>query len=339
MKFNRWAVGFVVGLTVACATGAIIPPQPPPQPPPVVNRAEQPLHMGGGNFAGAITTFRYPDEVEFRWKGITDFLLFPRYLGGENIEPILDDRVSVGANTLRTFGMLASFGNPNSSPADGLIHFYPQEHPDYFDKARAFADLLRSKGLRVEFVAFADAQIVMPNQGDQLAHWQHLTFALGDKPNVFLQVVNQAKKNGVDPTVFPNPHDAFTNLLASRDSGMESDNPPPPNGFAYSAYTSSRDDVKWFTEQGSSMFYLLYGWGPGQPWQGTLQASILDEPLGAAETNQPGRRSNDPYRFKQLARSLVWGNGATFHCDDCIQSQPLGPIQRAAAREFFGNLP
>lgn len=27
------------------------------------------------------------------------------------------------------------------------------------------------------------------------------------------------------------------------------------------------------------------------------------------------------------------------HCDDCIQSQPLGPIQRAAAREFFGNLP
>ncbi len=327
----------VMALAMACmpaATPIVVIPQPPP----VVNRATQPLHMGGP-VSGSPASFVYPDGTEYRVRGITDFLLFARYVNGEDIKPVLQDRVNVGANLVRVFGMLASWGNPSSSPADGIIHFYPQEHADYVAKLRSFVDLLQSYGLRVEFVVFADAQFVMPNQGDQLNWWNLVWGQLWDKNNVLLQVCNECGKNGVDPNVFPNPQDTRGQLLASRDSGFESANPPPANGFAYSAYSSSRADIKWYVEQGSSMFYLIYGWGPGEEWQGTQGASILDEPLGAAERTIPGRRSNDVNAFKQLARSLVWGNGAVFHCDDCIQSVILGPTQHNAAVEFEGNLP
>ncbi len=327
---RRWLIGLAL-VTASCMT-ATVPPVVTPNPTPPVVATLAPLHIDGLAFVDAT-------GHEFRWKGVTDFVLFSRYVHGEDITPVLKDRRSVGANLVRTFGMLASWGNPASSSADGVIHFYPQDYPDYFDKLRSFLDLLKLYELRCEFVVFADAQIVMPDQGQQLAHWNRVAVSIGDKTNVLLQVVNQGKKNGVDPTVFPNPQDAWPNLLASRDSGMEADNPPAPNGFAYSAYTSSRGDIKWFVEQGSSMYYLIYGWGPGEPWQGTRQVSILDEPMGASETNQPGRRSNDPALFKQLARSLVWGNGATFHCDDCVMSVPLGARQHAAAVEFLGNLP
>lgn len=319
-------------LAVGCLpTAVVVTPAPPPpvvQPDPDLS----PLHVEGLRFVDGA-------GQEFRWKGVTDFLLLARYLNGENIEPILQDRVNVGANLVRVFGMLASWGNPATSPSDGIIHFFPQEHADYFDRLRTFLDLLKRYRLRCELVVFADAQIVMPDQGQQLAHWNRVAVSIGDKTNVVLQVVNQGKKNGVDSTVFPNPHDAWPNLLASRDSGMEGDNPPPANGFAYSAYTSSRADIKWFVEQGSSMYYLIYGWGPGTDWAGTHHISILDEPMGASEREQPGKRSADVNAFKQLARSLVWGNGATFHCDDCINSVVLGPVQHSAAVEFLGNLP
>jgi hypothetical protein len=223
---------------------------------------------------------------------------------------------------------------------DSFAHLRPQEHADYFDKLGPFADLLASYQLRVEFVVFADAQIIMPDQPSQKAHWDRVAATLGGKKNVFLQVVNQGDKNGVDSLAFEKTAQ-FPWLLESRDSGMESANPKTPP-LDYSAYTSTRSDVKWFVETGSSMYYVLYGWGTPD-WQGTIaagnQVAVLDEPMGASETDQPGKRSNDPGKFKQLARSLVWGNGATFHSDSGITSEIMGPVQHAAGVEFLGNLP
>ena len=327
MKLNRWIIGFIVGMGVACATAAIPVPAPVPQPPPPVNRAMLQISTRGAVAGyGSTQQFVTSDGVDFRWKGITDFSLFWRYLNNEDITPILTERAAIGANVLRVLGMVS-----------WLDRFSPQERPDYFDKLGAFFDLAALHGLRVELVVFADAQIKMPNQADQLVQWDRVALVASSRTNVFLQVVNQGAKNGVESRNFPGHHAQFPNLLESRDSGMESANPPMPP-LDYSAYTSTRSDVKWYVETGSSMYYVVYGWGTPE-WGGTQQASVDDEPMGADEVDQPGRRSNDPARFKELARSITWGNGATFHCTDCIQSILLGPLQHASAVEFFANLP
>ena len=43
----------------------------------------------------------------WRWRGATQFLLFARYLNGENITPQLDWLVASGFNVIRVFGEVA----------------------------------------------------------------------------------------------------------------------------------------------------------------------------------------------------------------------------------------
>jgi hypothetical protein len=48
---------------------------------------------------------------------------------------------------------------------------------------------------------------------------------------------------------------------------------------------------------------------------------VSDEPIGAAEQMEPGRRDNDPTRFEAAARATrEAGLGATFHYSDGIQA-------------------
>lgn len=114
--------------------------------------------------------FRDEAGAHWQWRGCTDFLLFHRYLQGEDIQPVLDERIAMGFNVLRVLGMVAW---------DRLgFAFYPQRIPDYYTKLRAFADLLATNGLRMEFVVFADAQIIMPHEAEQEAHLEKVLKAL-----------------------------------------------------------------------------------------------------------------------------------------------------------------
>ncbi|MCX6551186.1 MAG: carboxypeptidase-like regulatory domain-containing protein [Acidobacteria bacterium] len=63
---------------------------------------------------------------------------------------------------------------------------------------------------------------------------------------------------------------------------------------------------------------------------------IDSEPMGADETEQPGRRDTDPAAFfGQGALSRIFAVGSTFHCEACLQTVPLGPVQRACAEAFL----
>src|SRR5437762_3084016 len=66
----------------------------------------QPLE---GREAGRIRTdgplFRDESGALWRWKGCTDFLLFKRFLDGEDIASILDERIGLGINVMRVLGM------------------------------------------------------------------------------------------------------------------------------------------------------------------------------------------------------------------------------------------
>src|SRR5207253_10905155 len=57
---------------------------------------------------------------------------------------------------------------------------------------------------------------------------------------------------------------------------------------------------------------------------------VSDEPIGAGEAVVPGRRDNDPARFRQAAvESRRAAIGATFHYDGGVQARLPGPAEMA----------
>ena len=63
---------------------------------------------------------------------------------------------------------------------------------------------------------------------------------------------------------------------------------------------------------------------------------VNDEPIGAGERDEPGRRLSDPGFFRDLAsRGVAAGlAGGTFHCEDCLQAKVPGPLQQRSARAW-----
>lgn len=62
---------------------------------------------------------------------------------------------------------------------------------------------------------------------------------------------------------------------------------------------------------------------------------VMDEPIGAAEVAEPGRRSATPEDFAWGAAVLaLQGPGGTFHSSDGIESRPFGPTTKRCAEEW-----
>lgn len=62
------------------------------------------------------------------------------------------------------------------------------------------------------------------------------------------------------------------------------------------------------------------------------------EPLGAAEFDQPGRRTDKPWWFYILAvLNRCFGVVGVFHSEDGLNARPLGPIQLESARNFVAG--
>ncbi len=66
------------------------------------------------------------------------------------------------------------------------------------------------------------------------------------------------------------------------------------------------------------------------------RAAANQEPLGADETNQPGKRSNDSRFFGDLGvANHNFGFAGFFHSEAGLNARPLGPVQRQCAVNFI----
>lgn len=278
------------------------------------------------------------DGRAFVWRGFIDYPIYGHYLtepDDRRVAALMADRRSVGANTI-TCALMLDWSNM------GALQLFDDR---FFQRLRPFVDLAGNEGVRLELIAFTGVDSLMPDQATQLAHWERIGVTLGDKPNVSLMVSNQPGHAGntrIDVGAF-GKIPGFPAILCCRSNPNESENPPMP-ALDYSGYCSARTDVKGFIEVGSSMYYVVHGWGPGTAWDGTHQVSLLSEPWGAAETPRNNRRS-DPGLFRQLGRSLCFRGtgGGKFLCDAGGSRSELldatRPVQRACAIEFLGNIP
>jgi hypothetical protein len=70
----------------------------------------------------------------------------------------------------------------------------------------------------------------------------------------------------------------------------------------------------------------------------TRKFVVDNEPIGAAEKAERGRRDDDPaVFFAQGALSRVLGIGSTFHCEDCLRARVPHRVQQQAAEAFIAG--
>jgi hypothetical protein len=297
--------------------GGELPPLVPFAPPVVPGVESGPLTI-------ARPTIRDDTGACWQWRGFTDFLLFYRFLTGVDIQPFLDERIGLGANVLRVFSMV---GWTECQPP-----FYPEHFVGYYDKLAAFADRLAACGVRFELTVFADAQIVMPDAADREAHLRDCLDALRSKWNKIVEVANEPFKNlpggdeeAIHLAVMAQQYDP-TCLIASGEYSSW----PPALTASYGTTHCDRSedwprkckDLKDRCDESQQT-----------PWIG-------DEPMGAAEVSEPGRRDANPDNHAWYASGAqMFSPGATYHCEDGIHSRtPIGPNQTACAKRFFEAL-
>ena len=111
----------------------------------------------------------------------SDFSLFKRFLDGEYMWPIIEQRHAVGFNMLRVWLL------NRSVVVHGGIH--PDDYPHYYDQLAAFVDAV---GMNVELTVFTSTQGLMPDPTDQQTHLEKVANAVRGKPNVLLELVNES---------------------------------------------------------------------------------------------------------------------------------------------------
>lgn len=254
-------------------------------------------------------------------RGSTDFLLYKRYLDGEDITPILQQRSSLGCNMVRVFGMVNSFAK-----------WHPADYPAYYDGLIPFCKLAADYGLYVYFTVFADTQEVIPDPAGQLAHFNLVVDRLKEAPNGLLELVNEQGQhtNSVEQDRFPKP----VGVLASRGS-YGGDIPPPGPYWDFTDFHARRDYPSAIKDM--CVLELREGWEGGGGFEGTGQIPILQgEPQGFGPNP---KRWQSPLRASGLAGTARGtACGVVFHSDQGILSQMWDGITLDCAKAFYEAL-
>lgn len=265
-------------------------------------------------------------NVRWLWKGCSDFRLFQRYLDGEDITAVLNERVSLGANVLRVFCMYDG----------GIGRFRPADYAQYDQQMQEFINLLGIRGLRIEWNILADCQRIMPERGTQRVFVRQITERCRGWTNCFCSLGNEYPQNGFHPDDFTKPLGAGAPFW-SFGSGLSDASPAKVAESDYLEWHGRRDHPKVFTSA-EDMWYVGHGITVDGRTYAATRPIVHDEPIGFAEYEEPGRRSTNPDLARTLALSgLAYGSGATFHSTDGLNSRLCGPTTRRCAEAFFGE--
>lgn len=267
---------------------------------------------------------RFVDEdgQEWIWRGATNFLLFQRFLEGEDIEPLLYP----GAEVYRVTLVMKFIPN-----LVGLRDLRPENYAHYWPGLDAFAEYLLVRRKRLEATCWCDIQMMGQDRRWLQRHLDQANEILNARPNAFGELVNEYPKNGVNPLDFQRPHGA---MLWSRGSGLV-DAPPARPGWDWFGFHGRRDWPK-VTSSTEDMWAIANSVKDG--WNSHLyppMIAIHGEGIGFSEVAIANKRSTS----KRLARLLgvasrELGSGGDCHLDAGVMSLPLGPIQQDCLAEF-----
>lgn len=266
---------------------------------------------------------RQADGQIFRWLGLSAFQLYLMYLNGDKLDVISEWRkVTPGVTMLRVLGMVNSFA-----------HLHPQEHPDYYDRLKPFADYLKERwNIGVEFVVFADASIIMPDRNQRNQHRDKVIAAFAGCSNVFIEAANEPNKDGSDGNMPGGNQEAHEHAVAMAGhgplctSGAGSDEAIAAGlaGPDYVTIHSPRTD-DWYRRNKDVLDVR----------DQTGLTCVEDEPMGIAEVDKPGSRTANVQECATAgAVAQLHGLGSTIHGDFGITCTPFGPVQSQCAKAW-----
>lgn len=246
------------------------------------------------------TQFITPDGTPFHWRGVTAFRLVEMLARGRkaDVAGYLDWAASQQLTVVRVLTM-----------ATHLFELTPE------DGVRALPELLEmaaERGLYVEVVALADTGD-MPVDID--AHVKAIGEIAGRHPNALVEMANEP----IHRTQAARVHDPAELAHLAR---------LVPDAVHVALGSAERN------EQFSAGDYATFHFPRERDWQHVLEMAdgaamlaswskplINDEPIGAAPVLMPGRRDNDPARFRAAAlMTRLAGMGATFHYEAGLQA-------------------
>ena len=262
------------------------------------------------------TTFLKPDGSAFQWRGISAFRLLEFVAHGREAEAetYLRWAASKKLTIVRVFAM-----------ADGIFQLSPEEG------LRALPHLLeiaRRNGLYVEVVAFTGTSVI---KVDRAAFVKNIAAICARHPNALLELANEPGH----PTQAAEMHDPghLQSLLrlVPAEVPVALGSVEYHDGFAAGTY------VTWHSPRGSDWVRRVE---EGAALLKKFKKPVInDEPIGAADAVVPGRRDNDPARFRAAARAMRRaGLGATFHYDGGIQTRLPTKVETACLDAWLAGL-
>lgn len=254
-----------------------------------------------------------------RWTGIcsSEFSLPKRFMAGEDIRPLLDERAAIGFNEMRLW--LLNQSVVGQVYPEGI---HPNQYPDFYDRVRALAELLGSYGIVSEFTAFTSCIPLMPHVDDQVRHWERLQDAVRGLPAVMLELVNEYNwgkgENAPDKSLWGMKP---SGLIASSGSST-ADAPPPEPVWDYVLYHSNGLD-EWQRKVGHN----------------TMEWADIYRKPGKANENMryPDDDSSTVHAEDAAAGSGLLCASACFHSQAGKYSRPFDAVERAAAEAWVAG--
>jgi hypothetical protein len=250
------------------------------------------------------TSFRTNDGRRFHWRGITAFRLLD-YVSDKR-EDEVERYLSWAASHHLTVVRVLAMGT-------GFLSLTPEEGRAALPR---LLEMAARHGMYVEVVALAGTAEVPVNLAEQVAAIGRIAAA---HPNAFLEIANEP----VHPTQAPEVHRA--EVL----QGFARELPEPVNvalgsvergdGFAAGDYVTwhvPREDAH---DGWGHVLAIAAGAELLTRWKKPV---ISDEPIGAGPKYEPGRRDDNPSRFRAAALlTRLAGLGVTFHYEGGLQAR------------------
>ncbi len=250
------------------------------------------------------TAFRTPDGQPFQWRGITAFRLLD-YIADGNEQAARSFLGWAKLQNLTVVRVLAMGG--------GFMDLKPDEGRAALSR---LLDMAQEQGLYVEIVALAGTLEMPVDLDEQLAAVGEI---LGDHANALLEIANEPAHPSQRADV-GKPEVLLT--LATR---VPADVPVALGSLEEDEAFGQGDYATWHVPRESRHG----GWGhvlavaAGADLLRKLKKPLIsDEPIGAGATYQPGRRDDQPARFRAAALlTRLVGMGATFHYEGGLQAK------------------
>lgn len=149
----------------------------------------------------------------------SDFALLMRFVDGEDIRAVLQQRKDAGYNFLRVWTAFDVCRDGNCPPTNQQIGYLnPSDHLDFYEeKIPAFLRLVSQYDVDVEFLAFAGARPFTADD-QRLQHWSRLVATLCNRTGAFLELTNEANHPANDGWGTPEMYFRPTCVMSSHGS-------------------------------------------------------------------------------------------------------------------------